>query len=605
MYSISTTSIVYQNYIFIANLFKKHRAYEWLCKNEKGSSDDDFFLCYEQENSIQFLLTSGFIIQFASGSIGSILIKVISKKYVAQIGFFFIFIGWIFLCVSLSYSKYYFEHKIENNFQVVSLFFNLAFICFGLGSDNSYLPIIYYINERYPVKDDIIKSCSLNDKFNKLKNLLRNKNYILISAMSSLAVLSLFVGNVINATLDFFDFENNIIIVVLIYISLCVIPSFLITNFLEYKKNYHEEDSNCIKTEYSHEGKNLNVLKNIKDYKHKNETYFKKKKNCENNSCDNNDKNNFDNNYEENLNSIYKNNSHKNNEENYENKFFLKENNNFLTNENIQKTNNDIVIHLNNFNYEDKNKETYECKKEIMNNSEENKEKIKNLNNCTTEKSSSELTSTKDNISIKNTDFSLLKKQVTSSFFIFIIIEFFIITFSICFFMFSLFDIYEKNAFGNTLNIYSYFLPSSFIITLIFGFVADIIGIYNFITFNLILGISLFSFIFIYYNTYNVMIGYISLIIYFFHQSFYVNHMYIYMSTIFRDNNFSILIGIINSFACCGFYLSYKIYENIKYKKESIYTIITIEMIISLYVIIFLFYLIYVKKKIYHKLIHI
>ncbi|CRG99804.1 transporter, putative [Plasmodium relictum] len=591
MYSISTTSIVYQNYIFIANLFKKFRAYEWLCKNEKGNSDDDFFLCYEQENSIQFLLTTGFIIQFISGSIGSVLIKITSKKYIAKIGFFFMLIGWILLCVSLYYTKYYIENKIENNFEIISLFFKLSFICLGIGSDNTYLPIIYYINEKYPVKDDIIKSNRLNDKFNKLKNLLRNKNYILISTMSSLAVLSLFVGNVINVTLYYFDFQSNIIIVILIYISLCIVPSFFITNFLEYKEDFYEEYVDIIKNEHKYEEKNDKILNNVDLYKSGNEASYIKKKDYEKNYYNNSPKYNSDNDYEENFDEIYEDNPYKNKEENNDNKICFKKNNHMVTNESNPKINNDIVIYLNNMKNEDKNNEIYEYKNEMIN---KNKEK-----------NSTMLISRRENIFLKNINFTLLKKHVLSSLYIFIIIEFFIVTFSICFFMFSLFDIYEKNAFGNTLNIYSYFLPSSFIVTLIFGIVADIIGIYNFISFNLILGISLFISILIYYNTYNVLIGYISLIIYFFHQSFYANHMYMYMSTIFRDNNFSILIGIINFFACFGFYLSYKINEYVKYKKESVHLTIITKIMISSYVLIFFFYIIYIKRKICHKLINI
>ncbi|KNG78692.1 hypothetical protein PFMG_04665 [Plasmodium falciparum IGH-CR14] len=232
MYSISTTAIVYQNYIFISNLLKNYRAFEWLCiKNEDDNIvHGDFFVCNEQENYVQFLLILGFIIQFLSGSIGSVLIKIFSKKIIAQAAFIFLFFGWIILGTALSYSKYYVDNNITNK------------------------------------------------------------------------------------------------------ISLCML------------------------------------------------------------------------------------------------------------------------------------------------------------------------------------------------FYVFFI------------------DIYENNVFGETLNVYSLILPSSFIFTLIFGIIADVINISNFISFNLILGIFVYMLIYFYYTTANVTIGYISLVIYFFHQSFYANHMYMYMSTIFKQENFSILI---------------------------------------------------------------
>ncbi|SBT34912.1 transporter, putative [Plasmodium ovale wallikeri] len=176
MYSIATTAIVYQNYIFIANLFKKYRAFEWLYSNEKSR---------EEQNVEQYM---------------------------------------------------------EKMFKRISFFLNVAFMCFGIGSDNSYLPIIYYINERYPVNDEIVetKTNVTEKKLNMLKNILRNKNYILISTMSSLAVLSLFVGNVLIITLNFFEFENNVIVILMIYIIVCIIPSFFISNLLDKHDHYDE-----------------------------------------------------------------------------------------------------------------------------------------------------------------------------------------------------------------------------------------------------------------------------------------------------------------------------------------------------------------------------
>ncbi|SBS84820.1 transporter, putative [Plasmodium malariae] len=88
---------------------------------------------------------------------------------------------------------------MQKMFQLISLLFNISFICFGIGSDNSYLPIIYYINEIYPVKDNIMEKSNKTEKskLNTFKTIMRNKNYILISTMSSLAVLSLFVANML------------------------------------------------------------------------------------------------------------------------------------------------------------------------------------------------------------------------------------------------------------------------------------------------------------------------------------------------------------------------------------------------------------------------
>lgn len=132
MYSISTTAIVYQNYIFISNLLKNYRAFEWLCiKNEDDNIvHGDFFVCNEQENYVQFLLILGFIIQFLSGSIGSVLIKIFSKKIIAQAAFIFLFFGWIILGTALSYSKYYVDNNITNKISLVSFFLNLSFIFF-------------------------------------------------------------------------------------------------------------------------------------------------------------------------------------------------------------------------------------------------------------------------------------------------------------------------------------------------------------------------------------------------------------------------------------------------------------------------------------------
>ncbi|EUD65646.1 hypothetical protein C922_03894 [Plasmodium inui San Antonio 1] len=486
MYSIATTAIVYQNYIFIAFLFKKYRAYEWLCTGESSQMGGDFFVCKEQENYIQFLLVSGLIIQFISGSVGSILINVLSKKkYVSRVAFAFLFAGWTFLSVALSYSKHYMQgySPIGTNgeivdglgtrrgaFQTISLLFNLAFACFGIGSDNSYLPIIYYVNEKYPVErgerarkggkaegenghtgGERGPTGSANhrgeSKLSALKNLLKNKNYILISTMSSLAVLSLFVGNVLLAALNAFEGEkNNITVVVALYILVCIVPSFFIANLLDARE----------------EG----------------------------------------------------------------------------TSENVATTQLCGKIHL-----------------------------------------------------------DALKNQVKSPFYQFIVIEFFTITFSICYFMFSLFDIYEHSVFGDTLNIYSLVLPSSFIITLTFGIIADIISIYNFIGLNLVLGISVFSLTFVYYKTASVFVGYLSLIIYFFHQSFFANHMYMYMSTVFGENNFAVLIGIINAFASVAFFLSFKSFEYIKYHGGHVHSQVLTQMIILSYVLLFLFHVFYIKRK--------
>ncbi|ANQ07640.1 Uncharacterized protein PCOAH_00020600 [Plasmodium coatneyi] len=489
MYSIATTAIVYQNYIFIAFLFKRYRAYEWLCKGESDQMGGDFFVCKEQENYIQFLLVSGLIIQFISGSIGSMLINVLSKKkYVSRVAFSFLFAGWILLSVALSYSKHYMEGYSQigtsgkrsdalgtlwGGFETISLLFNLAFACFGIGSDNSYLPIIYYVNEKYPVEkgektsksgdptneNGLAESANNGgeSKLGALRNLLKNKNYILISTMSSLAVLSLFVGNVLLAALNVFEGKNNITVVVALYILVCIVPSFFIANLLDERGEGRTSD-------------NVVISQQIAPNRESTQVWGK--------------------------------------------------------------------IHL-----------------------------------------------------------DALKNQVKSPFYQFIVIEFFTITFSICYFMFSLFDIYEHSVFGDTLNIYSLVLPSSFIITLTFGIIADIISIYNFMSFNLVLGISVFSLTWVYYKTTSVFVGYLSLIIYFFHQSFFANHMYMYMSTVFGENNFAVLIGIINAFASVAFFLSFKSFEYIKYHGGPVYSQMLIQIVILSYVLLFLFHVFYIKKK--------
>ncbi|KAI4838962.1 major facilitator superfamily-related transporter [Plasmodium brasilianum] len=588
MYSIATTAIVYQNYIFIANIFKKYRAFEWLCKNEKEQRDNDFFLCKEQENYIQFLLVTGLIIQFISGSIGSILIKIFSKKkYISQVAFIFLFIGWTLLSVALHYSKSYmdiyalsaakssYHSDVTNNrhsgarssahiivtdmqkmFQLISLLFNISFICFGIGSDNSYLPIIYYINEIYPVKDNIMEKSNKTEKskLNTFKTIMRNKNYILISTMSSLAVLSLFVGNVIIITLDFLEFKKNVIVIILVYILICIFPSFFIANMLEYKKNYVQQTKKEI-DEQEYSGKYIHEQEN--SYKHicnsdpaKDIAKSIGKEDISSNAV------------------IYI--------VNYENQ----DNSGKNKNEKLDKCTPEKNVHFEEIKTDGgRSTCTYiNEKKEEKKVEKKEEKKMKGF--------------------FKNISCRTLKKQLVSPFYIFIVVEFFIITFSICFFMFSLFDIYENNVFGNTLNIYSLILPSSFIITLIFGIVADVISIYNFISFNLILGILVFALIFIYYKTASVIIGYVSLIIYFFHQSFFANHMYMYMSTVFKEENFSVLIGIINTFASFAFFLSFKIYEHIKYQKHnSTYKEIITQVIFSSYLIVFLFHIFYIKRN--------
>ncbi|KJP89672.1 hypothetical protein AK88_00632 [Plasmodium fragile] len=496
MYSIATTAIVYQNYIFVAFLFKRYRAYEWLCKGGSDKMGGDFFVCKEQENCIQFLLVSGLIIQFISGSIGSILINVFSKKkYVSRVAFAFLFAGWTLLSVALSYSKHYMEgySKVGTSgaspdslgthhdvFQTISLLFTLAFACFGIGSDNSYLPIIYYVNENYPVEQgegtrksgDPAKDSSdpANEsqhaesanhpgesKLGALKKMLKNKNYILISTMSSLAVLSLFVGNVLLALLNAFKGENNITVVVSMYILVCIVPAFFIANLLDEGRGKTTDDNVAISQQITPNTKSTQLWGQI--------------------------------------------------------------------------------------------------------------------------------------------DLDALKNQVKSPFYQFIVVEFFTITFSICYFMFSLFDIYEHSVFGDTLNVYSLVLPSSFIITLTFGIIADIISIYNFISFNLILGISVFSLTWVYYKTASVFVGYLSLIIYFFHQSFFANHMYMYMSTVFREHNFAVLIGIINAFASVAFFLSFKSFEYIKYYGGPVHSQVLIQIVILSYVLLFLFHIFNIKRK--------
>ncbi|KMZ86744.1 hypothetical protein PVBG_04402 [Plasmodium vivax Brazil I] len=495
MYSIATTAIVYQNYIFIAFLFKKYRAYEWLCRGESDPLGGDFFVCKEQENYIQFLLVSGLIIQFISGSVGSFLINVLpKKKYVSRVAFAFLFAGWTLLSVALSYSKQRMQGYSQTgesggsggsggsgdglgtrrlNFQTISLFFNLAFACFGIGSDNSYLPIIYYVNEKYPVEQgggerNCVGGERGESKLSALRNILKNKNYILISTMSSLAVLSLFVGNALLAALNAFEGENNITVVVALYILACIVPSFFIANLLDGGE--------------------------------------------------------------------------------------------VATNEKIP-TNQEVAAN-----------EKIAPNQQIPPNQ-------------------------RTALMCGNIHVEALKNQVKSPFYQFIVVEFFIITFSICYFMFSLFDIYEHSVFGDTLNVYSLVLPSSFIITLTFGIIADIIGIYNFMSFNLLLGISVFSLIWVYYKMKSVFIGYLSLIVYFFHQSFFANHMYMYMSTVFQENNFAVLIGIINAFASVAFFLSFKSFEYIKYHGGPVHSQVLTQVVILSYVLLFLFHVFYIKRK--------
>ncbi|SCP04263.1 major facilitator superfamily-related transporter, putative [Plasmodium ovale] len=567
MYSIATTAIVYQNYIFIANLFKKYRAFEWLCKNEKKQITDHFFLCIEQENYIQFLLVTGFIVQFLSGSIGSILIKIFSKKkFISKIAFIFLLMGWIVLSVSLSYSKFYMEKYVDSNeqsreeqnveqymekiFKRISFFLNVAFMCFGIGSDNSYLPIIYYINEKYPVDDEIVetKTNVTENKLNMLKNILRNKNYILISTMSSLAVLSLFVGNVLIITLNFFEFENNVIVILMIYIMVCIIPSFFISNLLD-------------KHDHCDEVKKVEEERKKSKYIRCNSAGFSGNKNPD--------------------------------------KTFPKREN--VTVDTSRDYTSVHIYNLDGYDVDEKKSPpSLPYEEGVLTNGRRVGSDEVNRIDPMDRSDARELCNEKKengNYPFKSIDWSRVKKQVSSPFYAFIVVEFFTITFSICFFMFSLFDIYENNAFGNTLNVYSLILPSSFIITLVFGIIADVIGIYNFVSFNLVLGIAVFLLIWFYHNTRSVVVGYLSLIVYFFHQSFFANHMYMYMSTVFKEENFSVLIGIINTFASVAFFLSFKIYEYIKYQKNSVYSKITTEVIISTYVLIFLFHTFYIKRS--------
>ncbi|KEG01052.1 major facilitator superfamily-related transporter, putative [Plasmodium vinckei vinckei] len=721
MYSIATTAIVYQNYIFIANLFKKYRAFEWLCTDK--NSEGDFFLCVAQENYIHFLLVTGLIIQFISGFIGGILINILSKKrYISKIAFIFLIIGWMLLSISLSYSKYYMDNytkliilslgssHTQIAFKRISILFNLAFICFGIGSDNSYLPIIYYINERYPIDDNIIKSKleASEDKLSALRNILRNKNYILISAMSSLAVLSLFVGNVLIIALNRFDSENNVILIISMYVLICIAPSFFISNLLDHKNNYNQNlnTENTIKNNESNINENEDedaddvtsiVISNDDDLNHNvvmpsealishnaiitpntvispnvitatnivistatddmlansNTSILKsdmigispirngkKKRNSfvHNSSGSNtiiNDSidvsivsNDFARNkrsesHSSTLNDFYKkknytsrlsdprfetlntpnddiNNTQVHNVINMDIENYIKQNENNITPRNK---------HLNTISYgksstlkeNEKDGEIGKIK-ESGKNEENDKNEENNKNDDQAMKiiihpSESLNNEIQKKNKLKNINFEIFKKQVVSSCYIFIVIEFFILTFSNFFFMLSLFDIYENSVFGNTLDIYSYILPSSFIITLIFGIVADIISIHNFISFNLILGIIVFILTFIYYQTMSVIVGYTSLIIYFFHQSFFANHMYMYMSTVFKEENFPILIGIVNMWASIAFFLSYKIHEILKYNKNKMYGKITVVVIIISYILIFLFHILHIKKK--------
>ncbi|CXI02436.1 transporter, putative [Plasmodium berghei] len=692
MYSIATTAIVYQNYIFIANLFKKYRAFEWLCTNK--NSEGDFFLCIDQENYVHFLLVTGLIIQFISGFIGGILINILSKKrYISKIAFIFLIIGWMLLSISLSYSKYYMDNytklsilswmgsHTEKAFKRISILFNLAFICFGIGSDNSYLPIIYYINERYPIDDNMIKSKleASKSKLSALKNILRNKNYILISAMSSLAVLSLFVGNVLIIALNKFDSENNVILIISMYVLICIAPSFFISNLLDYKNNYNQNtnNENTIKNNESNINENEDdvtsiVISNHDDINHNvvissealishnavitpntvispnvitatnivistatdvmaansNSSVLKpdmigicasrnsKKKgkhhihNINGSSTiinDNLDASIGGNDFSENMGSESHNSSLSDHykKKNYTSIFTDSryeslnspsddiENTQVLNviNMNIENYITPINKHLNGVSY---GKSLTQKESEKIGENVKNEEKTPKIAIHPSESINKEI---KKKNKLKNINFDIFKKQVISSCYIFIVIEFFILTFSNCFFMFSLFDIYENSVFGNTLDIYSYILPSSFIITLIFGIVADIISIHNFISFNLILGIIVFILTLIYYQTTSVIVGYMSLIIYFFHQSFFANHMYMYMSTVFKEDNFPILIGIVNMWASIAFFMSYKSHELIKYSKRKVYGKITVGIIIISYMLIFIFHLLHIKKK--------
>ncbi|SOV10860.1 transporter, putative [Plasmodium sp. gorilla clade G2] len=580
MYSISTTAIVYQNYIFISNLLKNYRAFEWLCiKNEDDNIiNDDFFVCNEQENYVQYLLILGFIIQFLSGSIGSVLIKIFSKKIIAQTAFVFLFFGWIILGTALSYSKYYVDNNIKNKIPLVSFFLNLSFIFFGIGSDNSYLPIIYYINDRYPVEDInknlyTIENNNNNNKLQKLKYILKNKNYILISTMSSLAVLSLFVGNVINITLKYLHFQNNVIIVILTYLALCVIPAFFIANFLDYNPNMNKNDNQLVSEDNIQTEEDKNKINYINSVNHINNINDGINSNNINDGINSNNINDaiISNNSYNSINVQHmKQNTHNNfnHTEHVNEKTLLKNDLNNSGEKNVQAASQNVVV-------------VNMGKDEIYEQNEKRRVKLFNLNDV---------------------DFGLLKNQIKSSLYIFIVVEFFLITFSVCYFMFSLFDIYENNVFGDTLNIYSLILPSSFIFTLIFGIIADVINISNFISFNLILGIFVYILIYFYYTTTNVTIGYISLVLYFFHQSFFANHMYMYMSTIFKQDNFSILIGIINTFASLAFFMSYKIHEFIKMKnKNSVYPKAIAQGLFISYVVIFFTHIFYIKRKMrYH-----
>lgn len=389
-----------------------------------------------------------------------------------------------------------------------------------------------------------------NNKLQKLKYILKNKNYILISTMSSLAVLSLFVGNVINITLKYLPFQNNVILVILTYLALCVIPAFFIANFLDDKTNTHKNDNQLVSEDNIQTNQDKNKINYI-------------------NSVD--DINNSSNN------SI-----------------------------NIQH----IQHKLDNINYTEHVNEKTLLTKNLYN-SGEKKEKEKNVQaasqNVVMDMGKDEiyeehLKRRKKLFYLKDVDFGVLKDQIKSPLYIFILVEFFLITFSVCYFMFSLFDIYENNVFGETLNVYSLILPSSFIFTLIFGIIADVINISNFISFNLILGIFVYMLIYFYYTTANVTIGYISLVIYFFHQSFYANHMYMYMSTIFKQEIFSILIGIINTFASLAFFMSYKIHEFIKIKnKNNVYPKAIAQGLFVSYLVVFFTHIFYIRRKMrYH-----
>lgn len=666
IYSISTTSIVFQNYIFVVTLFQKHRVYEWKCENGT-TTDSNSFACLQQEKGITLLYIVASVTQYIAGSFGSFLIQLFqNKKYVARIGQTFLLLGWCCLMGALCFSKILLQNVERNGqditqtswpFDIIDVLLFIAFTCFGLGADNVYLPIIYYINENYPYDTQVVKKregeregkgereeenqqeeeegdeekgekegerkeegedeeeeelkqrkISTNseiietqqetstDDFKQINNeaiknyksikereesqkaplkveksnfslervkvLLKNKNYILLSIMSSVVLLGLIVGTIMNLGVDYFKSDYAVVFVVSLYIFICIIPSMFISNRLQYKvvtgtgSDALQHGLKNDDTQFLYEDTN-----NYTKYNHirimKGDLLLVKRKHSRHSSD--------------------------------ENKVVPIGCNISVKQEKAEENNlvSDMCIDI------EKDEgagigtraEVGNIKRNIIN----EQAKSDNLENPR------KFHIFKKRDIFLNIDVPLLWNQIRSRHFLFILIEFCIINCSICIFMFGLFDIYSTEQFGNTLDIYSYmYIPACFL-SFAFGVIADVIGIYNFISVNLTFGIAIFLFLKIYVDSYNVIAAISALVFFVLHWSVFANHMYMFMSTVFQDKNFSLLIGIINWFACIGFIAAHFLHAFMKNKGYMLCLRSCAPIIVFIYSLLLIIFCIFIR----------